>query len=124
MIFQVNNLMRKLAKTNNYQTLYFQAKERHFKLFENDINLTDLQIKFLDYLAFYSGLYLDYAMGEIDDVVFTDEIYEDAYSYYKQHERSEKKTELQQERVSSKPNLNKNSTQKISQWVFKAPPKE
>lgn len=75
--------LRNLAKSNYYQTIFSQHKEIGCELFYNKNDLTHFQITFLNYLSFYSTLYLDIAMGEIDDFVLKDTIYEDAYMYWR-----------------------------------------
>ena len=87
----ISSQLRKLAKSEYYQTIFAQ-KEMGLKIFKNEIDLSLLQISFLNFLNFYSSLYLDYALGDIDDVVFTDEIYEDAYNFYRNKQRREPKT--------------------------------
>lgn len=99
--------LRKMAKNNHYQTLYSQAKEIKIRLFENDIDFSQLQVRFLNYLSFYAGLYMDFALGEVDERVFEDFIYEDSYNYYKHHNRDKNLTKEE-----AKPN--------DIDWVFKS----
>lgn len=89
-INKLDNILRKLAKENKWQSIFTQAKELKLKLFENEINLTDLQLKFLDYLNFYSIIYFDIALGEIDIEVLENSIYEDAYMFYRRKKNKEK----------------------------------
>ena len=112
--------LRELAKTDYYQTLYNQVKELHLKLFKNDRDLSDIQIRFIGLLNFYSNLFMDSALGEIEDTVFTDEIYEDAYMYWKHN----KKEDIDQKLSSGKLSNNKGKSQSIDQWVFKRPLKK
>ena len=106
--------LRKLAKSSYYQVLYSQAKELKLNIFENTNNFTELQVSFLNYLSFYNNLYLDYSLGEVSEFIFTDEIYEDAYIYYKNKKR--RKTENK-----DMPTKNKQENVKpSSQWVFRA----
>ncbi len=112
--------LRELAKTDYYQTLYNQVKELHLKLFKNDSDLSDIQIRFIGFLNFYSNLFLDFALGEIEDTVFTDEIYEDAYMYYKHNKKEDSDQKLPSSRLSS----DKGKSQDNFQWVFKRPLKK
>ena len=80
-------LARKLAKSNKYQFLYSQYKESGVRIFENECNLTSYQITFLQYLAFYSNLQMAVYMDEVSEIVLDNDIYEDAYTYYKQKNR-------------------------------------
>lgn len=86
---QIHGLVRDLAKTNYYQTLYSGAKELGFKFFENDRDFTEIQIIFLNYLGFYQSLNIDIATGEVDQIVKTDTVYEDAWFFYKQNGKKE-----------------------------------
>ncbi len=117
---EVMSTLRQLAKSNYYQALYKQAKEIHLKIFENDFNLTDLQIHFLGYLSFYSNLYLDCATGEVDEIVLKDEIYEDAYFAYKISQMKRDDDEFKAPEIVSKKNPLE-YTEKIgeSSWVFR-----
>lgn len=119
-------IIRKLAKTSKFQIIYSNAKEMGLRIFRNNGDYTDLQLLFLNFLGLYSSLNLDIALGEIDDMVLDNEIYEDAYLFYKKKSRSEKNEDMN----SSKHNYNrphdtpKYTETKQSTWVFKAPPKE
>jgi hypothetical protein len=106
-------IIRKLAKSNKYQSLFSYSKELGIKLFKNDIDLTDLQITFLRYLSFYSSIYMDLALGDIDEVVLENDIYEDSYVMYRN------KTMMKKEK-----NINNNKPEKPKnniQWVFNRP---
>lgn len=114
----VMKIVRRLAKGNYYQAIYKQAKEINLKIFVNEYDLTDIQIHFLTYLSFYSNLYTDCTMGEVSELVFEDEIYEDAYFAYKIKNLSGEMKEVL-------PKITQKSafeyTEKIgeSSWVFK-----
>jgi len=97
----VYSAMRKLAKTNKYQTLYNQYKETGVRIFQNECNLTDYQIAFIQYLAFYNNLHTDIYMNEVSDIVLEDELYEDAYMYYKQKSRKKEKQDKMPNRSQS-----------------------
>ena len=58
-------IIRELAKNNYWQTIYSQSKETSLQLFKNRTEFTYIQITFLNYLSFYSSLFLDVAMGEV-----------------------------------------------------------
>jgi len=112
--------LRELAKTDYYQTLYNQVKELHLKLFKNDTDLSDIQIRFIGFLNFYSNLFMDCALGEIGDIVFADIIYEDAYMYYKHNKKEDSDQKLSSNRLSN----GKEKLQHTDQWVFKRPLKK
>lgn len=91
---KIYSLLREMSKGNYWQTVYVQSKEMGgMQVFENLREFTPLQIYFLNQLSFYNSLYLDIAMGDVDEFVLEDEIYEDAYSYYKSKERKKKAKE-------------------------------
>ena len=117
-MINLNNLIRKLAKCNYYQTIYSQEKNLGIRLFDNESNLTYAQVVFLNYLSFYSALYFDYSAGEVDDRVFESQIREDAYMYFRRQNKNKAKDRVEKPVEVSE----KDVTKKIkSQWVFKTP---
>ena len=80
---EIDSALRTLAKTNYYQTIYANAKDFSLRLFDDTDRISDMQIRFLNYIGFYSMIYTDIALGDIEDIIFKDMIYEDAWSYYK-----------------------------------------
>lgn len=119
----VYKIIRTLAKSNKYQTIYSNSKEGNLRLFQNIYNYTDNQILFLNYLNFYSGIYTDIALDYVDEIVLNNEIYEDAYLYYKRKSRGGDK----KDKETIKPKSNKQSESSVvnnSTWVFKKPKKK
>ena len=88
---QFTKTLRKLAKSQYWQTIYSQAKEIRLKIFKNNVNYTYLQVMFLSYLNFYNSLFLDIALDEVDEIVLRNEIFEDAYMYYKNKSKNKYK---------------------------------
>jgi hypothetical protein len=113
---EVFKILRTLARGNYYQTIYSQEKNLGLRLFKNSNELTVLQNKFLHFLGFYSSLFLDFSLGEIGEIVFENEIYEDAYMYYKHKMREESKTEVKLDKLKKKQEIPISK----SQWVFKS----
>lgn len=111
--------VRSLAKTSYWQTLYSCAKELKFRLFLNDIDFSELQLLFLNYLGFYGALNMDIAIGDVPEIVLKDEIYEDAYMYYKNKSDKKKFSENKNQRSSALP---EESSPQVN-WVFKKPKK-
>ena len=111
--------IRKLANTNYYQSIYnLDNKNFNIHFFYNVLDLSPLQIIFLNYLGFYSSLHLDVYLGDVDERVFENEIYEDSYFYYRGKMRKEDKEEHKKKLKSQ------DKTPTItSQWVFKTPKK-
>lgn len=84
------NKIRELAKKIENQNLFLTCKEiSSLKLFNNDKDLTKLQHIYLNYLFYYSNLNMDIALHKINKIILTDEIYEDAYTYYKQNRKQD-----------------------------------
>lgn len=102
--------IRELAKTSYYQTLFNGSKELGFRLFLNDRDFTNIQILFLSFLNFYSILNFDISLGDVKDIVFKNEIYEDSYMYYRNN-----KSNKEENKTNQKTNIDFTN----SQWVFK-----
>jgi len=119
------SLLKKLAKSNYYQTVYKCANEYNFKIFENDSNFSAIQLLFFNYLSFYSAIFIDIYLKEVDKIVLDNEIYEEAYIAYK----NKKDTKELEQRQANKPSRNINSSRKTatnskesqvkSQWKFR-----
>jgi len=109
--------LRKLAKSSNWQQLYYTSKEiASIHIFENQTDLSDIQFTFLRYLSFYSSIFTDIALGDIDEKVLEHEIYEDSYMLWKNKKDTKKKRVVnsKEEKISGK----------TSRWVFKKPKSE
>ena len=78
------NPIRLLARSPRWQILYARSKEiSGLRLFNNDTDLTSLQISFLQWLEIYSSMETDLAMKEknLSRDVFEDDYRTDAYLY-------------------------------------------
>lgn len=120
-MFDVENVIRKLAKNNKFQTIFSLAKEGNFNIFINQSNYTGHQIFFLNYLVFYYNVYTEIAMKYVDEIILEDEIYEDAYMYYK------RKVGLQ-DNTTAKVQDNRQQKEKLKTgsftWIMKRPAKK
>lgn len=116
------SIIRQLAKSNKYQTIYSLDKPIGIRLFKNDSDLTQLQISFLNYLNFYSQLFLDIYTGDVDEFVLTDTIFEDSYMYYKNKKNREenKKKDKTEKKISP---IKDEQPDMKSQWIFRKPRK-
>lgn len=88
------NIIRKIAKSYEWQVLYQRAKEiGSFQLFDNTKDLTRIQSIMLHYLELYNGLYTDLAMGEdfISQEIIDDELRTDAYLLYRNKKRKDER---------------------------------
>ena len=106
----IYSCIRKLAKSSDAQNLYSHAKELHLQLFKNIVSFTQVQLLYLRYLNFYSSLYLEIYLQEVDELVLKDEIYEEAYMLF----REQKKNKTLDQDMDKK-------TPAQSKWVFKQP---
>ena len=98
-------ILRKLARTSNYQLIYSMAKEvGTLKIFHNTVDFTVSQIHFLHWLSVYSSLYLDLAMNKeyISEEVIVDDIRTDAYLLYR---NEEDKKQSKKQKTPDAPNL-------------------
>lgn len=119
---KVFQIIRKLSRSNYWQTVYSHSRESSgFYLFKNNFNFGYAQLIFLNFLSFYSSLYLDIALGEVTEIVFKDEIYEDSYMYWKNQKNSIKKGNNL--KLSEHKNRELNNQYNSTSWVFKRPKK-
>ena len=109
-----NNCLRKLAKSDYWQSIYSLSKEHTIKLFFNDNDFSEIQFDFLKYLNFYSSLFTDIALGEVNELVLENTIYEDSYMLYKN--KADKK-KLPRGNYQENNVLANNTVQ----WIFKKP---
>lgn len=114
----MTNLVRKLAKGSDWQTLYSMSKDGTIKLFSNDYDLTLLQINFIRYLNFYSSLYLDIALNDVNEDVLKDDLYEDAYMMFKNSKKN-RETINTDFRPTNTREPNKSQRKSSSSWIFK-----
>jgi len=111
---------RRIAKSNEYQTILSGAKEYGFRLFDNLKDFSAIQFHFLGMLNFYATISMDVYLGEIDEKVFEDEVYEDAYMYYRAKEKDRKKREAEKNAHNSAPMKSiEQVSQKKSEWKFR-----
>ena len=111
-------LLRKLAKSDYYQSIFALSKDMYgVQVFANSNDFSDIQITFIKYLSFYSVIFTDISLGEVDESILSNEIYEDSYIMYKNHK--DKKV--------IKKHLKKDDTPIVgatTKWLFKKPKRE
>lgn len=111
-------LVRLLAKDDNSQNIFILAKDLgSIQLFINNRDFTYIQHLYLKYLSFYYNLYSDIAIGDIDEIVLTSSLYEDAYMMWK-NQNDKMKFKKQPETIN---NEKQEQTKPQSQWIFKQP---
>ena len=96
MRYSKENPIRKLARSDYWQSLYARAKEiSTIGLFKNRRDFSDVQVNFLNWLEIYSSLYGDLYTKEqyISEKVINDEIRCDAYLLYRRKKRDKEKKE-------------------------------
>jgi len=77
-------IIRKVAKKVENINLFAAAKELHnINLFKNTLDFSKIQKLYLSYLYFYSDLYSDLVIKKINEIILTDNLYEDAYMLWK-----------------------------------------
>jgi len=87
-MFDYQKVLRQLAKTNKWQIVYSRSSEMSgINLFLNNFDFSAIQLEFINNLAFYYSLNIDVSLGEVSEIIFKHEIYEDAYITYKHRER-------------------------------------
>jgi len=86
-MYRINEtIIRKLARSKKYQSLYSRIKDLHmFRLFNNDRDLSYVQSLFLDWIEIYNIMYTDLATGEknINKDVIEDDLRAEAYLIWK-----------------------------------------
>ena len=116
------NLIRKIASNDDDQNVFILAKDiGSIQIFKNNRDFTYIQHLYLKYLSFYYNLYSDIAIGDVDEIVMKNFLYQDAYMMYKnftdRHKFSNKR-----EKGDSNVESDVKSTPS-SQWIFKQPNK-
>lgn len=83
--------LQNLCKSNEHQIYYHRVKEiGSLRLFDNDRDLSKLQIMYLYYLELFSVLFQDLNMQEqyISEEVINDPIRREAYLLYRKEKRN------------------------------------
>ncbi len=87
--------LRNLAKRVEILNLFHAIKDGFgFELFENKKDLSKLQDTFLSYLYFYYSLNNDISAKRVSEKVLENEIFENAWAYYRNNMKEEK-TEIE-----------------------------
>lgn len=123
-MLQLTEYIRKLAKSDYYQSLYSIGKEMNLQLFNNKTDFTQLQMMFLKYINFYSNLFADIALGDVDELVLENDIYEDSYMMYK-NKKDKNKFKNPPQTTDYMKDSKVKVGQKVgtTQWIFKNNPK-
>jgi len=89
--------LRRLARSQEYQFLYSRAKELGtINIFNNTSDFTEIQIRFLQWLAIYDSLYQDLQEQKeyINQEVIEDDLRTEAYLLYRYIKSKEPKKSL------------------------------
>lgn len=112
--------VKTIAKSIYWQSIFINSKEHNIKLFENNSDLTSLQVEFLYYLGYFNNAITDVAAGLVSEKILQDEIYLEAYNKYKRMSFKKEKNKLKSDQIKNKVS---EKTTNIDSWVFKAPNK-
>jgi len=99
----MNNPIRTLARSYKWQVIYKHSKELGFKLFDNDKDLSNIQINFLQWLEIYSSLYEDLANKEkfITEEWLDNDFLVDIYLYWRRNYKYKKENEDKEDKPKS-----------------------
>jgi len=106
----IEKKIRQLSRSLYWQSIYKASKENGIKLFNNDTNLSGLQVIFLYWVEIYSFLYDLIAKKEylfLDNEYLKNDYRVDAFLYYKKRQN-----ELELAKQKEKQNLQKNKFKK------------
>lgn len=115
--------LRQLAKSDKWQTLFYHFKESNGNIFENNSNFTAYQVIFLNFLYFYHNIYTDIALEEVDEIVLTHEIFEDAWSRYKRKKKMDDIKNFDKPLPPKREERYEKGRQESFSWIFKKPKK-
>lgn len=108
--------IRKLASSDDAQNLFILAKDiGSISIFENNRDFTYIQNIYLKYLSFYYNLYSDIAIGDVDEIVMQNFIYQDSYIMWKNKNDKEKFKKQPEVNNKEKTEISNHS----SRWIFK-----
>lgn len=106
--------IRKLARSNYWQEIYYHSKENSgIYIFENKSNFSGLQFIFLYWLRIYSLLYSELAQKDWDNLdkdVIEDDIRCDAFLYWRSREQDKKMIQYKKDERKSKSKKDKDLT--------------
>lgn len=121
----IEKIVRNLAKSYKYQALS-SGGETPLNCFINKNDFTFYQLYLISYIKFYSALLTDVNEEEVDEIVLSDNVYEDAYMYWRGKYKYKKLKEDMDKKF--QPQINRpgkqvpvKETQKISgfKWDFR-----
>lgn len=101
----IENCLRKLAFSAYWQSLYRASKENGIQLFDNNTNLSGLQVVFLYWLEIYSFLYDLIAKKEypfLNDEYIKNSIRVDAFLYYRKRQNELELAKSKEEQLRQK----------------------
>lgn len=122
MIYNIESIIRKLARSWEFQTLY--RNKDLVKIFKNEYPYTKLQLMFLYWLDIYKNLYeIDGYYEVLPKHVIEDDIRVDAFLYHRKYKiKLEREAEEFRKKFSNRGNVNFNSKDAF-EFEFKTPKK-
>ncbi len=107
--------IRKLARSNYWQEIYYHSKENAgIYVFDNKSNFSGIQYIFLYWLRIYSLLYSELAQKDWDNLdknVIEDDIRCDAFLYWRSREQDKKMAQYKKDEKKSKNKKSKDLTE-------------
>ena len=106
----LESAIRKLASSVYWQSSYKASKENGIKLFDNDTNLSGLQIIFLYWLSLYDFLYDLIAKKEypfLNDEYIRNDYRVDAFLYYRKRQNELELAKHKEEQILQKSKFKK-----------------
>ena len=120
--FRLTEVMRKLARANYWQIIYSQAKEANgLQMFNNTSDFTGLQLDFLNEVSFFASIMFEISLGEVDEVILKDDIYCEAYAFYRNKQKRKTKKNSRPISPGTTKTVEKESNEQVlnqNQWVF------
>lgn len=108
-MIDIESIIRKLARDTEWLILYARSKDLNIKLFVNDIDFTQIQIKFLYWLETYYNAYINLNLNDemLSKYVINDDIRFDSYLLYKNKVKTSQQNikDKQTENISGIPSI-------------------
>jgi len=92
--------LRKLAKSKHWQTIFSASKMLGgIELFNNKTTFTNIQLSFINWLAYYNNLNFYLEDGSMPEWAYENDLYIDAFMHYKLKEEKKEKAKAKEENV-------------------------
>jgi hypothetical protein len=123
MVDEIISILRELAKSDKFQTLFMLSKEGSFTFFKNRYDYSAYQMLFINLLSTYHNIYTEISLDYVDEIVLNNETYEDAYLYYRRKvgvdELMKNGANNTERPVNSNQKIGQEKSQTSFSWLFK-----